>query len=42
MLKAYIMKGWLHTKYEVELYKQMYWPIRHELAMVDDFSIKGK
>ena len=40
-LNAYIIKGWLHKK-DVVQDLQQYWPIRHELALIDGMAIKGK
>ena len=41
-LKAYIIHGCLHKKDEVAQDIQKYWPIRHELAMIDGVAVKGK
>ena len=41
-LKAYIMHGWLHRKDDVTQDIQKYWPIRHEVAMIDGMAIQGK
>ena len=41
-LKPEIMKGWLHSKVEVQHRIQKYWPLRHELVMIDGIAMKGK
>ena len=41
-LKAYIMHCWLKWKDDVVQHIQKYWPIRHELVMLDGVIIKGK
>ena len=41
-LKAYIIRGWPHTKDEVEYSIHKYWPIRHEPAVIDGIAMKGK
>ena len=40
-LKPYIIKGWPHKK-DVAQDIQKYWPIRHELPMIESVNIKGK
>ena len=42
MLERYIIRGWLLTKDKIEPEVEKYWPIRHELAMIDCVEIKGK
>ena len=39
--KAYIMQGWPYKKEGVAQDIQRYWPIRHDLAMVDGVTIKA-
>ena len=41
-LKAYIIRGWTHTKDEMQHIIQKCWPIRHELVMIDGIAMKGK
>ena len=41
-LKTYIIRVWLHINDKVEPGVEKYWPIRHELAMVDGFAVKDK
>ena len=36
------MQGWLHKKDKVEQSMKQYWPIRHELAMINDIAMTGK
>ena len=40
--KKYIIRGWPHFKDEVEHSIQKYWPIRNELAMINDVAMKCK
>ena len=42
MLKRYIIGGWPHVKEVVEPRVEKYWPIRHELGMIDGIALKGK
>ena len=35
-LKAYIIQGWSYKKEEVDHSTKQYWPIRHELAVIDE------
>ena len=41
-LKAYNIHGWLHKRNHMAQDTQKYWPIRHELAMIDGLAAKGK
>ena len=41
-LKVYIIHGWLHKKDNIKQSMQNYWPIWHELAMIDGIVMKGK
>ena len=41
-LKVYIIHDWLCKRENVAPDIQEYWPIRHELAMIDVVAIKGK
>ena len=34
-LNLYLIQGWPHTKDDVEHSMQRYWPIRHDLVMID-------
>ena len=40
--KTYIMRRWQHTKDEVQPCIESYWSSRHELAMIDGITMKGK
>ena len=42
--KAKVLQNtwWPHNKDEVEQGMKTYWPIRHELAMIDVTAMKGK
>ena len=42
MLKWHIIKGWPHTKDEVEPDKERYWLIRYKLVAIDGINMKGK
>ena len=42
LLRRYIIRGWPFTKDEVKPTIQRYWPIRHDLAMIDGAAIKVK
>ena len=42
MLKTSIIRGWLHTKGEVKSGVERYWPIIHELVMIDGVAVKVK
>ena len=42
ILKTYIIRGWPHTKDEAKLCIERYWPIRHELVMINGIAMKGK
>ena len=42
MLQAYIIRGWLQNKDDLEPTLQGYLPIRHELAIIDGVAMKGK
>ena len=37
-----IIRGWPHTKDEVQPDIERSWPIRHGLAMIDGITMKGK
>ena len=41
-LETDIIQGRLHKKEDMTQDIQKYWPIRHELAMIDGVTIKGK
>ena len=41
-LKYYIIQGWPHNKDEVKQDMQKYWPIKHELAMINGIAMKSK
>ena len=41
-LKTYIIQGWPHEKKEVYHSIRKYWPIRHELTVIDGIAMKGK
>ena len=41
-LKAYIIKGWSHKNEDVAQDIQKYWPIGHELSMIDCVAVKGR
>ena len=40
-LKSYIIQGLPHYREKVQHGMQKYWPIRHELAMIDNIALKG-
>ena len=42
MLKAYVVRGWLHTKDEVQPCVDRQWLMRHELMMIGGIAMKGK
>ena len=42
VLKAYIIKGWLHRKEDVAQGMQNYWPVKHGSAVIDHIAIRGK
>ena len=42
MLQAHIIKEWPQNKGEIESSLGGYWPIRHNLAMIDGVTLKGK
>ena len=41
-LKSHIIHGWPHKKDELEHIIPHYWPLRCELAMIDDITMKDK
>ena len=42
VLNSYIIRGWPHAKDEVDPSVERYWPIMHELAMIDCVVMKSK
>ena len=42
LLRRYIIRGCPFTMYEVKHTIQMYWPIRHDLAMIAGTAMKVK
>ena len=41
ILKTYIIRGWPHTKDEVEPGVDRYWPVRHKLPVIDAAAMKA-
>ena len=42
ILKQYIVRGWLHTKDEVEPGVERSWLIRHKLIIINGVAMEGK
>ena len=42
MVQAYIIREWPQNKDDLEPTLGRYWPIRHDLLMVDGVAMKGK
>ena len=41
ILQMYIITGWPHSRKAVEPGAEKYWPLRHELTMIDGIVMKG-
>ena len=42
MLKTHIIRGWPQNKDDLEPSLDGYWPIRHDLAMMNSVTMKGE